>query len=61
VTVIAGHVTLSEYERLPVHPLLSVAVTVNVDDPAALGVPVSAPPDASDTPAGNVPEVTAKL
>ena len=38
-----------------------VAVTVKLDVPAAVGVPVSAPPGASERPAGNVPAVTAKV
>jgi hypothetical protein len=44
-----------------VHPLLSVAVTVNDADPLAVGVPVSAPDVESDIPAGNDPLVMLKV
>ena len=39
----------------------SVAVTVKVDEPAAVGVPESKPVLESDRPAGSVPVVTANV
>jgi len=56
--------TVKLYGRLPVKPLilLSVAVMVNVDEPAVVGVPLSAPVVAfRANPAGRLPEVTAKV
>jgi|ERR1017187_434813 hypothetical protein len=38
--------------------LLSVTCTVKVDEPAAVGVPLSVPPVESVSPAGGDPEVT---
>jgi hypothetical protein len=35
--------------------LLSVAVTVKVNEPAAVGVPLSVPPGVSDNPVGRLP------
>ncbi len=44
----------------PVHPLASVARTVNTEAPALVGVPLIAPLlAASASPAGRLPEVTA--
>lgn len=38
-----------------------MAVTVNVDDPAAVGVPDNTPAVLNVKPAGNTPDVTAKV
>jgi hypothetical protein len=47
-----------EYGRLPGHELASVAVTVKAKVPTALGVPVNAPVEDSDSPVGGAPAVT---
>ena len=52
---------LKVYGRKPVLPLASVAVMVKLDEPGVVGVPLSRPPDARLSPAGNDPDVTAKL
>ena len=48
------------YHTLPGQPFESVAVTVKLKVPAAVGVPASDPPGASGTPVGVAPDVTAK-
>src|SRR3954453_1748097 len=50
-------------EAEPVQVFASVAVTVKVNEPVVVGVPLMAPPLESARPGGNVPaaEVTAKL
>ena len=46
------------YSRKPVQPFWSVAVIVNVNVPAAVGVPVITPPLViGDSPVGSDPEV----
>ena len=45
----------------PVQLLVSVAVTVKLNVPVAVGVPLIVPFEASDRPVGNVPPVTAKV
>jgi hypothetical protein len=47
--------TVNEYVRLPPHPFKSVAVTVKMDVPIAVGVPLNVPFGASVKPAGNAP------
>jgi hypothetical protein len=56
-----GGAIVDAYDCDPVHPLSSVAVIVNVNGPAALGVPPSVPDPDSVSPAGSVPEVTANV
>jgi len=61
---IVGSFTVSASAALlalkgPVPPLLSVAVTVKVKVPPAVGVPARLPLLASVMPAGRLPEVTA--
>ena len=46
---------------VPGQPLASVAVTVNVDDPPAAGVPEIKPAGESVKPAGSAPELRTKL
>ena len=60
-TVIVGQVIVTLYARLPGHPLVSVAVTVNAYGPAAVGVPDRTPADDKVTPVGKVPNVVAKV
>ena len=45
----------------PVQPFVSVAVTVKVELPDAVGVPASTPADESATPAGGAPAVTLQV
>jgi hypothetical protein len=45
----------------PVPVLLSVADTVNVNEPPSVGVPVSVPVGSSDKPAGSAPTVIANV
>ena len=46
------------YSRKPVQPFWSVAVTVNVNVPAVVGVPAITPPAViGDSPVGSAPEV----
>src|SRR2546427_808734 len=52
--------TVRGYARLPVSPAAS-AVTVKVEVPAAVGVPVSAPEVLRLSPAGSTPVVTVKV
>ena len=60
-SVIVGQVMSSVYAALPVQPFASVAVTVKLEDPTAVGVPVRLPSPASVRPAGSEPLVTAKV
>src|SRR5215468_8371412 len=61
-TVIAAGQTRTVYARAPVHtPVLSVAVTVKLKLPSALGVPDRAPAVESVRPVGSDPEVTANV
>jgi hypothetical protein len=53
--------TITVYDRVPVHPVLSVAVTVKLNVPAAVGVPVKPPPLAKFNPLGKLPVVLAKV
>lgn len=57
--------TVSVYARLPVYgpgaALLSVAVTVKLKLPPAVGVPESVPSAASASPAGSAPAVMANV
>jgi hypothetical protein len=56
--VIEGQFIVTLYDWLPVHPLVSVAVTVNVYVPDAVGVPDSTPVDEfNERPVGSVPDV----
>src|SRR5205085_12392277 len=60
---ITGALTLSEYVRLPVYgtagPVLeSRTVTVKLNAPAAVGVPLIVPDDDSVRPAGSAPPVS---
>jgi hypothetical protein len=55
-----GQVITCVNVRIPVHPMASVAVTVNVEDPASEGVPVSVPWPDNESPAGSEPDVRAK-
>jgi hypothetical protein len=50
--VIAGQTTVSEMTALPVQFFESVMLTVKLNAPAAIGVPVIAPPLANDNPLG---------
>ena len=63
VSVIIGAASTNEYALLPVYgtvPVeLSVAVTVKLNVPPAVGVPESAPELLSVNPAGSAPAVTA--
>ena len=61
--MIAGQplATVIEYDLLPVHPPKPVAVTVKLNVPLAVGVPLINPEELSDKPPGKAPEVTAKL
>ncbi|MFN8002331.1 MAG: hypothetical protein U0X75_15080 [Acidobacteriota bacterium] len=54
-TEIAGHAITTVYWREPAQFLLSVAVTVKVNEPAAVGMPLSVPPGVSDNPVGRLP------
>jgi hypothetical protein len=56
--------TVRVYAWLPVRPLIlpSLAVIVNEEDPAVVGVPLSAPVLAFNvSPDGRAPELTAKV
>jgi hypothetical protein len=56
--VIDGQDIVRLYDWLPVHPLVSVAVIVNVYVPDTVGVPDSTPVDEfKKTPVGKVPDV----
>ena len=54
----AGQTTVIEYAVDPMHPLASVAVTVKLKVPVAVGVPEITSP-AIPSPAGNAPLVIA--
>ena len=61
-TVMVGQVMVSESVALSVHPLVSVMLTVKLKLPAAIGVPLSVPLLASESPLGNAdPTASAKL
>src|ERR1043165_1848467 len=53
--------TAMENDAEPVQRLLSVAVTVKVNVPGAVGVPGIVPLEASERPVGNVPPMTANV
>src|SRR6185436_16751317 len=53
--------TVNEYGCGVVQPEFSVTVIVKLNAPVAVGVPASVPFDASVSPAGNVPLVTAAV
>ena len=57
-SVIAGQITIV-YDLFSGQPFASVAVTVKLNVPAAVGVPVRFPSVASERPVGSEPEVTA--
>ena len=58
--MIVPHETVMEYARLPVQLFPpSVAVTVKLEVPVAVGVPEITPPLDNPRPAGNDPTVTA--
>jgi len=63
--VMVGALTVRVYVWLPVkgpEPVLeSVAVTVKLNEPAAVAVPESVPSEARLRPAGREPAVTAKV
>lgn len=60
--VIVGQSTVIEYAWLPVHSLSSVAVTVKLNIPDAVGVPEISPVDKLRfKPPGSEPVVTAKV
>lgn len=59
-TVTAG-LMMIVYACKPVAPTLSVAVTVKLNVPPSVGVPVNAPLVASDKPVGSAPDVTANV
>ena len=61
VTLSVAGLAASVYDWLPVVPLASVAVTVKVEEPAAVGVPLRTPPAESVSHAGSEPAVTAKV
>src|SRR6185295_3112568 len=56
-----GDSVATERLRLAVTPLASVSVTVKLEEPAVVGVPVMVPPLESESPAGSAPDVTAKV
>jgi hypothetical protein len=58
VMVSAGGLTVIDNAAVAEPPALSVTLTVKVDDPAALGVPESAPAAERLTPAGSDPADT---
>lgn len=60
-TGVTSAATLTVKFALAFTPPASVTVIVKLELPAAVGVPVIAPPEASVSPAGSVPLVTAKL
>ena len=49
----------SVYARLPPQPFASVTPTVKPALPGVVGVPVSAPPESSASPAGSAPALRA--
>jgi hypothetical protein len=53
----AGQVIVKLYVWLPVHPLVSVAVTMNVYAPDVMGVPERTPADDKPRSVGNAPDV----
>src|SRR5438874_1978699 len=57
----AGGATARVYVRLPVSPADPTAVTVKVEVPAAVGVPVSAPVPPRLNPAGSAPPASVRL
>ena len=63
--LIVGGAMATVYAWLPLNGpgngLESVAVTVKLKVPPAVGVPASTPPGLSVTPAGRLPAVTAKV
>src|SRR5471030_2180035 len=60
--VIVGQVvTLTVYDRVPVQPLLAVALSVKVELPAVVGVPERTPAVVRVSPAGRVPLDTVKV
>ena len=48
------------YDRFPVHPCASVAVTVKLKFPTVVGVPDKSPAKERVSPPGNVPDVVVK-
>jgi hypothetical protein len=58
---VAASAIASVQDCVPVSPCASVAVTVNACLPLSVGVPDSAPPVDSTSPAGRLPLETAKL
>src|SRR5690242_17859929 len=60
-SAMVGQETAIEYDATPVQLLASVAVTSKLDVPAAVGVPVIAPPAVSVRPVGREPLDTAKV
>ena len=60
-TVIDPQFTFSVNVRVPIHPLLSVAVTVKSKEPVTVGVPEITPAAESDRPSGNEPAARAKV
>ena len=60
-SVSVGALTAPVYACDPVRPWLSVAVTVKLKPPAAVGVPLMLPALDSVNPAGRLPPVTANV
>jgi hypothetical protein len=56
-----GQLMMTVKARVPVHPLASVARMVKLNVPAAVGVPVKAPPEASVNPVGSVPALVVNV
>src|SRR5256885_422176 len=56
-----GQLMASAYACAPVQPLASVAVTVKLKVPPAVGVPDIAPPGDKLNPEGNAPALTVKV
>ena len=63
-TIVGGAMT-SVYARVPANGpgngLLSLALTVKLKVPPAVGVPLSTPPEERVSPAGSAPAVTVKV
>ena len=60
-SVMVGQLTEIVYSRLPAQPLAFVAVTVKLNEPAAIGEPEMTPSELNVKPAGSAPLVIAKL
>src|SRR5206468_550141 len=60
-TVTVAAPTTTEYARVPVEPPDEVAFTVKLNVPTVLAVPLNTPAVESVSPAGTLPEKTAKV